>query len=119
MCSDSETITVTFYQQPTANAGIDKEVCGSKSTALAATAFNYAAAPNVNCRNSHLGICQRPRCHTHIQSIGSAPNSNVTVDYYGTYEFRYAEDNGGVCTDADTVTMTFYEKPCNFCRQRY
>ncbi len=110
LCSDSETITVTFYQQPAANAGIDKDVCGSKSTPLAATGFAYAAAPNVNSGTRTWQYVSGPD-NTPTFSNASAPASNVTVDYYGTYEFRFVEDNGGICTDADTVKVRFYEQP--------
>ena len=109
-CSDGETITVAFYEEPTANAGLDKEVCGSKSTALAATAFSYAMAPNVNSGTRTWQYVSGPDA-TPTFSNTASPTSNVTVDYYGTYKFSYLEDNGGVCADADTVSIIFYEKP--------
>ncbi len=60
-CSDSKTITVSFYQEPVANAGADFNVCGSKSTPLAATAFPYAAGTQCQQRHPHVGIRERSR----------------------------------------------------------
>ncbi|MBU8892719.1 MAG: SprB repeat-containing protein, partial [Bacteroidales bacterium] len=38
------------------------------------------------------------------------PNATVTVDTYGSYNFTWTEDNGS-CTDADMITVNFYEQP--------
>ncbi len=43
----------------------------------------------------------------------SAPNNDVTdidVDAYGTYTFRWTEDNNG-CTDFSEITVNFHQQP--------
>jgi hypothetical protein len=108
-CSDADTITVTFYEQPTANAGTDIQVCNSKSTNLAATAFTYSGGSNQNFGTREWQYFSGPD-NTPTFANPSNPASNVTVDYYGDYEFRFVETNG-TCNASDIVRVRFYEKP--------
>ncbi|MFC2136884.1 PKD domain-containing protein [Bacteroidota bacterium] len=108
-CEDRDTIYVHFYEQPTAIAGDDDEVCNSKSTSLDGAAFSYAASPNDNEGTRTWEYISGPD-NTPDFGTPSSATSNVTVDNWGQYEFRFTETNG-ICSDADTVMIYFYQQP--------
>ncbi|MBI2967830.1 MAG: gliding motility-associated C-terminal domain-containing protein [Bacteroidetes bacterium] len=98
-CSDDDTLVVYFIQQPAPNAGADAQVCGLLHT--------LSAIPAV------MGT------GTWTQAIGPGtsafanannPNTIVTVDTYGIYNYRWTIDNNG-CTAFDEITVVFFEPP--------
>jgi gliding motility-associated-like protein len=99
ICSDSSTIMVNFYEQPTADAGTGGNNCGLE--------FNLGAVPS-------LGIGTWTR-DSGSGSVTFSPNSNtpgakVTVTTYGTQVLRWTEVNG-TCSSSATVTVTFIQQP--------
>jgi gliding motility-associated-like protein len=108
-CSSYDDVTVDFNENPSpVSAGDDQVVCGPSAT-MAGTAYNYLEAPN-----DHSGST---RTWSKISGPGTAtfaapdsPLSNVSVDTYGTYVFRWTETNGS-CTVSDDVTVDFNEDP--------
>lgn len=98
ICSDTASVTVNFYQQPVANAGVGGSECdldfvlnGTASVGVGTWTYTgpgtAAFTPNTN-----------------------DPAANVTVDATGSYTFTWTEDNNG-CTDSDNVTVVFNALP--------
>ncbi len=97
-CSDSDTITITFFDQPVANAGTGGEECDLD--------FQLQAIPGTGTGE-----------WTKISGPGSAtfsPSANdsdaeVIVDEYGSYGFIWTETNG-TCSDNITVYVNFFDR---------
>ncbi|ELR70824.1 hypothetical protein C900_03432 [Fulvivirga imtechensis AK7] len=98
VCSSSNNVTVRFYLQPVADAGSGGSVCGLN--------FNFNAVPSTGTgvwsKVSGPGI-------TSFTNANSATTS-VSVDTYGSYVFRWTENNNG-CISSDEVTVNFNEAP--------
>lgn len=98
-CSGSDSITVTVFDTPLANAGVDDTICGlnyqlNAIPSLGTGTWQFFNGPDtVNFSNSN------------------SPNSNVTVSFYGTYTLIWYEDYGPSCTDYDTLLVTFVQLP--------
>ncbi|RLD23286.1 MAG: hypothetical protein DRI54_07545, partial [Bacteroidetes bacterium] len=99
-CISSDTVALTFYEIPNANAGPDFEVCGLVDT-LNAT---ISVSGSIGIWTSDIG--------TDIFDDPTLPNAEVTIDSltYGVHEFTWAEDNNG-CVTTNSVLVTFYEIP--------
>ncbi|MDY0324531.1 MAG: hypothetical protein RBR24_11030, partial [Candidatus Carbobacillus sp.] len=109
-CTSIDTMTVTFYQHPIANAGLDDEVCGLLTELEAFWSipptesyeptgwWTTHSGPNTNSVNIHY--------QDSAQTI-------VTVGEPGTYEFVWRESNSvrPSCYSTDTVSITFIEIP--------
>lgn len=97
LCSDSSAINVIFYQNPDADAGEGGNSCGLR--------FNLTAIPSIGTGT-----------WTRVSGPGNAvflpdnhsPFAIVDVSQFGTYVFRWREENGP-CFDESTVTVTFTE----------
>jgi gliding motility-associated-like protein len=98
-CSSSETVTVTFVQQPAADAGPGGDECDLN--------FTLRATPGPG-----TGTWSK------ISGPGNAvftPNANqyntvVTVTQFGAYDFAWTEVNS-LCSSADIVRVTFHDLP--------
>ena len=98
-CSSSSDVTVTFIQQPSANAGNGGDECDLD--------FLLNAV-----QGSVIGTWSL------VGGPGSAtfsPNANlaaarVTVSLPGSYDFAWTEENSQ-CTSTDIVRVTFHDKP--------
>lgn len=86
-----------WYDYPTADAGPDTDFCGLEG--------NLGASPSIGTGTWTL-----------VNGPGNAvfganmSNQMVTVDAYGSYTFRWEEDNN-TCTDSDDVVLTFHDAP--------
>ncbi|MCF8275740.1 MAG: HYR domain-containing protein [Flavobacteriales bacterium] len=96
-CSDAATITVNFYEQPTANAGLGGDECDLDFT------FTGVASVGVG-----LWTSVGPGTASFTNDLDAT--TDVTVSAYGTYTFTWNEING-TCSDAASVTVNFYEQP--------
>ncbi len=109
-CVSMDTVIATFYQQPSANAGLDDIVCG-KDYDLSAT-YSLPAT---------TGYTPNGWWETYTKPDGSNVNiendqendTHVTVSHNGLYEFVFRENNENrtSCFDTDTVLIEFVEKP--------
>lgn len=129
-CDDKDTMLLTFYEQPTANAGPDTSYCAD-------TCFNLAAVPYIYCGESGVNYWS----HTWWELVSSPLDSEVVFDTandsanvcvigdpcaYGTYVFVWNELNVKVvningtpdtlwseshCFASDTVSITIFEQP--------
>lgn len=97
-CSDAASVTVNFYEEPTANAGTGGDECDL--TFLT----NAVASVGTGLWSQTGGL------GTATFSNAAAAMNIITVDAYGTYEFTWTETNG-TCTDSRSMTVNFYEPP--------
>ncbi|PKQ61462.1 hypothetical protein BZG01_19260, partial [Labilibaculum manganireducens] len=98
-CTDSEMIDVNFHNQPAANAGVGGNMCGLTFSLSATPSLGTGAWTKIS-GNGNASFFPNP----------NSPSSAVTVDSYGTYSFRWTEDNG-TCTSSDEVIVNFLEQP--------
>jgi hypothetical protein len=98
ICSSSDAVTVDFYLQPVANAGVVADQCDLDLT--------FAAVASAG---SGTWTYTGPGNALFTPSINAA-TATVTVDLNGSYDFTWTEDNGG-CTDANTVSVNFNALP--------
>lgn len=96
-CSDFQTVTVNYYQQPVANAGIGGSECDLD--------FNLAATPSVG-----TGVWTSSGPGTATFGSASSASTVATVSLPGVYTFTWTETNG-VCSNASSVNVTFYNQP--------
>ncbi len=98
-CSGDDDITVTVYQTPIANAGIDDSICGNS--------YILNATPSIG-----IGTwAQLSGTGTASFSDIYSANSVVTVTTFGLYSFIWSETNGPGCISEDTVEIFFIESP--------
>ena len=97
-CGASDSLFVHVYNQPVANAGANDTVCGNFN-ALSAFPSNGTGTWSLITGDGSIAF-----------SDVNDPQSNVTVDAYGTYLLQWEEENHG-CSDADTVILVFYQIP--------
>lgn len=111
-CSKYTDVTVTFYEDPSgASAGNDiMALCNSKSVNLAGIAHEYEASPSTHTGSSRGWIYISGPDNNPSFTSPTSPTSEVTVDYYGIYEFEWFEINGN-CERRDTVVVRFSEDP--------
>jgi len=109
-CYDSDTTVITFYEQPTANAGDDQYICADLCFSLYALDFTYCSAPIADERYNYWEFLSGPGVVDFDPEL-SQPNVCVTGECpYGIYTFVYHEING-TCSDTDTTTVALFEQP--------
>jgi hypothetical protein len=98
VCSTQDQVTVSFYQQPVADAGNGGDACDLD--------FAFSAVASVGTgtwtQTSGLG--------TSSFDNSNSPSALVTVSQYGTYTFTWTEVNG-TCSDSELITVNFYDQP--------
>jgi hypothetical protein len=98
LCSNNNSITVNFYLQPEANAGVPgSAACGSHTFTLDAIL------------SSGTGVWSYTGPGTAVFSPdATTPGAEVTVSAFGAYAFTWTETNG-TCSDQDVVVINFFE----------
>jgi len=98
-CSNSSTVSVTFFQQPSANGGPGGDECDLNFVLNAVPGTGTGTWSKV----SGLGNATfSPNVH---QS-----NATVTVSQFGAYDFAWTEANS-LCTSSDIIRVTFHNVP--------
>jgi len=95
----SSSVVITVATTPISNAGLGGDECDFT--------YLFSAVPDVG-----LGtwtITTGPGLGVYTPNAND-PLALVTVDTYGTYTFRWTENNGG-CIDFDEVVVNFFEQP--------
>ncbi len=95
-CVSADEVTVTFTEQPIAQAGPDSLLCGNQ--------FQLQADPTAGTGTWTVPI------GLNIDDI-TGPNAVLTATNYGSYDLTWTSDNGNGCTSSDQVTLTFVEQP--------
>ncbi|MES2628256.1 MAG: hypothetical protein V4616_04735, partial [Bacteroidota bacterium] len=91
----TDTVLLTFSQQPVANAGIDKNICGNSAPLTAIRSVSGSTGKWTGPAGSVFGNA-------------NLPSTSVVVPTYGTYTFTWTERNGTICpTSSDEVSITF------------
>jgi hypothetical protein len=90
---------LTWYSYPVADPGTDQDFCGLEG-ALSAT-------PSLG--SGFWTLVNQPAGSNAIFAGGLAQGM-VTVDQYGSYTFRWTEDNES-CRDSAEVVLTFHDAP--------
>jgi hypothetical protein len=99
-CTSVDSVLITFYEIPQANAGQDDSICGKS--------YNLQGDWSIV---NHSGIWNP------IAGVGFTPSNSptalATVTTYGTYDFIWKEMNqaNSTCVDRDTVTIKFIVAP--------
>jgi trimeric autotransporter adhesin len=97
-CNDASTVTVDFFDQPSADAGFEGFECDLD--------FTFSAVPSVG-----TGVWTQvsgPGSSSFTPSV-NAPTATVAVSQYGTYGFLWTEENGS-CSDSDLLTVVFNQQ---------
>jgi gliding motility-associated-like protein len=97
-CSNSSTVSVTFFQQPSANGGPGGDKCNLN--------FGLNAVPGAG-----IGTWSK------VSGPGNATfsdvhqsNATVNVSQFGAYDFAWTEANS-LCTSSDIIRVTFHDAP--------
>ncbi|MBN2665872.1 MAG: gliding motility-associated C-terminal domain-containing protein [Bacteroidales bacterium] len=98
-CSSSSDVTVTFIQQPSANAGSGGDECDLDFMLNAVQGTVIGT----------WSLVSGPGSAT-FSPDANQPNARVTVSIYGSYDFAWTEVNSQ-CTSTDIVRVTFHDKP--------
>lgn len=98
-CSSSSDVTVTFIQQPSANAGSGGDECD----------LDFMLNAVQGTVTGTWSLASGPGSATFSPNANQA-NARVTVTLPGSYDFAWTEVNSQ-CTSADIVRVTFHDKP--------
>lgn len=102
VCSDTDTVVISFVEPPTADAGTDRAVCGNSVQIDA----NPSSGTGTWTDNSGGQISYFPSANspTVLASFPSTPPGGATVEFYWT-------EVNGPCSDEDTMIVEFYDLP--------
>ena len=98
-CSSSSDVTVTFIQQPSANAGNGGDECDLDFMLNAVQGTVIGT----------WSLVSGPGSATFSPDANMA-TARVTVSLPGSYDFAWTEENSQ-CTSTDIVRVTFHDKP--------
>ncbi len=97
-CTDSDTISFTFYEQPISNAGTPDSVCNLSSS--------VSALPSTG---SGLWSQLSGPGQVNFTSPGS-PGTNLNASDFGVYTLQWKEVNA-ICSDSAQVNLSFFRQP--------
>jgi gliding motility-associated-like protein len=98
-CTASATVSVTFFQQPSANGGNGGDECD----------LNFVLNAVQGTGTGTWSKISGPGNATFSPSV-LQPNATVTVSQFGSYDFAWTESNS-LCTSSDIVRVTFHNTP--------
>jgi len=90
---------IIWNNYPSADPGIDEDVCGLSTTLNASPSIGVGGWTLTNSPAGSNAI------FTNVM-----PASMLTVDQYGSYTFQWKEDNAG-CADSASITINFHDAP--------
>lgn len=97
-CAESLTQTITVLEDAIADAGLDASECGLNHTFSATTSIVGGGT-----WSGPAGSLFTPNAND--------PGATVTAPAYGTHTYYWTVDQSGLCTDIDSVEITFVEMP--------
>jgi PKD repeat protein len=89
--------TIHIYQNPVANPGPDRSLCGTLTASL-------AAVPSVG--TGTWTVMSGPGTITFNPNANS-PTATITAGDYGSYVLRWTEVNGGICSSYSEIAVSF------------
>jgi gliding motility-associated-like protein len=105
-CNDTAgPLTIHFIQIPTANAGIDTLFCGKSGYLNAIPSIGTGVWSNPSIENITIENINDPGTYVNSE-IYNTDNPDISE-----FEFTWIESNFGLCTDIDTVYVTFARIP--------
>lgn len=96
-CDESATKTITVLDDPIADAGEDDEICGLE--------YQLDGSSNIGVGESWTGPVG-----VSFSNVND-PQATATSPAYGAQEFYLTINQQGLCSDIDTVVITFFEQP--------
>ncbi|MCF8295460.1 MAG: gliding motility-associated C-terminal domain-containing protein [Bacteroidales bacterium] len=104
-CFTEDTVLITFYQMPRADAGPDTSVCGKS--------YVMKGKYSIGESKGEWSMISGPSPLQPTWSNKFSPTSTVTVPVSGQYVFQWKEDNfhNQTCSDVETVDIFFIEIP--------
>jgi PKD domain/Ig-like domain CHU_C associated/PKD-like domain/SprB repeat/CHU_C Type IX secretion signal domain len=111
-CTVSDQVTVRFFEDPDGIVGSGPYIadCDDKVDNISVTAHSYIGAAATHPESTREWSYFSGPDNTPVFSAPNSPTTNVTVDNYGTYVFRWTETNG-TCSNSTDVTVTYNENP--------
>lgn len=112
LCYDEDEMLLTFYEAPTANAGLDQELCATECFTLAAVPYEYCGVEGVNYWSHRWWtLVEKPGdCDVTFDPLD--PTASVCVSgcecIYGTYIFQWHEVNVKIAANGDTLWSEEY-----------
>ncbi len=103
--ANRDTISLVFFEPPVFDAGISPDnVCGltytlNASSSIGSTQWTWKA---INPTTGGL---------TFVDGNDSSETASLAVDTYGTYRLYWSVENGACAPPADSVELTFWERP--------
>ncbi len=113
-CEARDTVEITLYEPPIADAGEDAEYCLDREYSfslwhtLAALPYTYCQETGFEEPYGYWSKCGGPGYVTFVDE--SDPFTAVHVSAFGCYCFEWHEVNGE-CESVDTVNVCWYEHP--------
>ncbi|MDZ7880748.1 MAG: gliding motility-associated C-terminal domain-containing protein [Saprospiraceae bacterium] len=99
--SNGVTARLAILQRPQVNAGIDTSICSN----------TYTLRGSTNGAVKTWSVVSKPVGSVATFASADKSQTNVTVTREGQYVFRFEESNGGECSMADSVAITFHNLP--------
>jgi gliding motility-associated-like protein len=96
-CDSTDTVSITFTQQPVADAGTGFDICSHTNT--------LNAVPSVG---TGTWTCNNPLV---TFTPATSPTATVTVPSDGQFIFTWTEDNTNGCVSSDVITTNFAAQP--------
>lgn len=114
-CSSADTLWVTFFNQPQANAGLDDAICGRDYTLNGAWGIHPTETYEPRGEWTVIGKPNASAIVTFNQQPADNIAESITVTDFGVYTFTFEEMNtaypSGQCISVDTVLIEFIEIP--------
>lgn len=104
-CTEEDTVLITFYQDPVANAGPDTSVCGKT--------YTMRGKYSIGESKGEWSMINGPSPLQPVWGNKFSPTSTVSVAVSGLYTFQWKEDNfhNPSCSTTDVVNIFFIEIP--------
>ncbi|MDD2636312.1 MAG: hypothetical protein PHW82_12550, partial [Bacteroidales bacterium] len=110
-CTSLDTMWLTFYKKPTANAGLDKKTCGKEFDLQAV--FSLPETETYSPFGT-WSVQEKPIMEASVDiNPQTGDSTHVNVSHYGDWVFQFRENNSNLssCYSTDTVRVRFIEIP--------
>lgn len=99
-CTDSDTISFTFFEQPVSNAGAPDSLCSLSTTLAAAPSAGTGEWTQVDFSPGHQVNFTFPSLY----------NTTANASDFGVYTLQWKEVNA-ICADSAQVELSFFRQP--------